>query len=101
MLTESIHSIAEIRRRLEPVFRANGVKRAVLFGSYARGEAVADSDIDIMVDSGLRGLDFIGLIEYVRKALEKNVDLMDIHYIDQGSPIDKEVTDTGILIYGG
>ena len=99
--TESVYNIAEIKRRLEPVFRANGVRSAVLFGAYAKGEAAANSDIDIMVDSGLRGLDFVGLIEYVREALEKNVDLIDIHYVDRGSSIDKEVNNTGILIYGG
>ena len=101
MSTESVYDIAEIQRRLEPVFRANGVKSAVLFGSYAKGEAAVNSDIDIMVDSGLRGLDFVGLIEYVREALEKNVDLIDIYYVDQNSPIEKEVSNTGISIYGG
>ena len=101
MNTESVYDLAEIKRRLEPVFRDNGVKSAVLFGSYAKGEAASNSDIDIMVDSGLRGLDFVGLIEYVREALQKNVDLIDIHYVDRNSPIEKEVNDTGVSIYGG
>ena len=101
MNTESVYDIAEIKRRLEPVFLANGVKSAVLFGSYAKGEAAASSDIDIMVDSGLRGLDFVGLIEYVREALQKNVDLIDIHYVDRDSFIENEVNNTGVSIYGG
>lgn len=101
MNTESVYDIAEIKRRLEPVFRENGVRSAVLFGSYAKGEAAAGSDIDIMVDSGLRGLDFVGLIEYAREALQKNVDLIDIRYVDKGSPIEKEVTHTGVPLYGG
>ena len=101
MSAESVYDVAEIQRRLEPVFRANGVKSAVLFGSYAKGEAAANSDIDIMVDSGLRGLDFVGLIEYVREALDKNVDLIDIHYVDRNSPIEREVRSAGISIYGG
>jgi predicted nucleotidyltransferase len=101
MNTESLYDIAEIMRRLEPVFQANGVKSAVLFGSYAKGEAAASSDIDILVDSGLRGLDFVGLIESVREALGKNVDIIDIHYVDRDSPIEKEVYSTGISIYGG
>jgi predicted nucleotidyltransferase len=101
MNTESVYDIAEIKRRLEPVFHASGVKSAVLFGSYAKGEATVTSDIDIMVDSGLRGLDFVGLIEYVRESLEKNVDLIDIHYVDRDSPIEKAVNSTGISIYGG
>jgi len=101
MDTESIYDVAEIKRRLEPVFQANGVKSAVLFGSYAKGEAAAGCDIDIMVDSGLRGLDFVGLIEYAREALEKNVGLIDVHYVDRNSSIEKEVNSSGISIYGG
>ena len=101
MNTEPVYDVTEIKRRLEPVFRANGVKSAVLFGSYATGNAAVSSDIDIMVDSGLRGLDFVGLIEYVREALDKNVDLIDIHYVDRDSPIEKVVNTTGIPIYGG
>ena len=101
MNNESIYEIAEIKRRLEPVFKENGVKSAILFGSYAKGEASKDSDIDILVDSGLRGLDFVGLIDYIHDALQKNVDVIDKYYIDKNSPIDREVHSTGIYIYGG
>ncbi|MCL1911487.1 MAG: nucleotidyltransferase domain-containing protein [Leptospirales bacterium] len=101
MVSESIYEIAEIKRRLEPVFRENGVKSAILFGSYAKGEATENSDIDILVDSGLRGLDFVGLIEYIHNALQKNVDVIDKHYVNEDSPIDREVHLTGIYIYGG
>ena len=31
------YSIAEIQRILNPIFTAHGVRRAVLFGSYAKG----------------------------------------------------------------
>ena len=101
MNSESIYEVAEIRRRLEPIFRENGVKSAVLFGSYAKGEATENSDIDILVDSGLRGLDFVGLIEYIRDALQKSVDVIDRYYVHENSPIDHEVSLTGIYIYGG
>jgi predicted nucleotidyltransferase len=100
MSTQGIYDIAEIKRRLEPVFRVNGVKSAVLFGSYAKGEATENSDIDLLVDSGLRGLDFVELIEYVRDALQKEVDVIDRHYIDKNSRIEHEVNNTGVVIYG-
>ncbi|MCL2293536.1 MAG: nucleotidyltransferase domain-containing protein [Spirochaetes bacterium] len=101
MNNESVYEIDEIKRRLEPVFRKNGVKSAILFGSYARGEATKSSDIDILVDSGLRGLDFVGLIEYIHNALQKNVDVVDKYYTDENSTIDREVHSAGIRIYGG
>jgi predicted nucleotidyltransferase len=97
----NIFDIPEIKRRLEPVFIENGVKSAVLFGSYALGCATPKSDVDILVDSGLRGLDFCGLIEYVREALDdKEVDLIDVFSIASDSPIEREIATTGVRIYG-
>ena len=101
MDTKIIYDLPEIKRRLEPVFIYSGVKSAILFGSYAQGQATKDSDIDILVDSGLRGLDFVGLIEYVREALQKDVDLIDVNHVEFNSPISKKVADTGVVIYGG
>ena len=53
---QKVYSIREIENILHPVFAGYGVRRAVLFGSYAKGQATPRSDIDILVDSGLRGL---------------------------------------------
>lgn len=37
-------------RAVEPALRAHGVAGLYLFGSHARGEARADSDVDVFVD---------------------------------------------------
>lgn len=95
-----VYNISEIKRRLLPVFIANGVKSAVLFGSYARGEARPRSDIDVLVDSGLRGLDFAGLIGKVKNALQKEVDLIDVYSVEKNSQIDREIQKIGVKIYG-
>ena len=42
-----IYSIHEIQQRIAPVAKQYGVKAVFLFGSYARGEAREDSDIDL------------------------------------------------------
>lgn len=42
-------SLDEVSRRLRPVFQRNGVVRAVIFGSAARGELSRRSDVDILV----------------------------------------------------
>ena len=48
----SVYSIAEIKERVIPIAENYGVKRVVLFGSYARGEATENSDVDFRIDEG-------------------------------------------------
>lgn len=99
-MDKRIYSCEEIKVRLFPVFQQFGVKRAVLFGSYGKGMATGKSDIDLLVDSGLKGLHFVGLIDAVRNALgEKEVDMFDVSHIERGSRIDEEIIQTGVEIY--
>jgi len=96
-----VYDVEEIKSRLTPVFDANGVRSAVLFGSYAKGSATEKSDVDLLVDSGLKGLDLVGLTEYIRIALDdREVDVIDVEYVKKGSRIDNEVRETGVRIYG-
>ena len=95
-----VYTVAELQRVLDPVFARFGVKRAVLFGSYAKGQAGEGSDVDLLVDSGLRGLAFYGLLDSVVSALEVPVDLIDASRIDRGSRIEQEIAGSGVQIYG-
>jgi len=98
---ERVFDINEIRTRLEPVFVENRVKSAILFGSYAKGAATQKSDVDILVDSGCRGLSFMGLVETIREALEdKPVDIIDVVEVVKSSRLDDEIEKTGVRIYG-
>ena len=56
-------SIAEIRNKVTEVMRRRGVVRASVFGSVARGEAGAESDVDFLVEfeKGRTLLDLSGL----------------------------------------
>ena len=45
-------TIEEIKAAVTEVGKRYGIKSAYLFGSYARGEAVEDSDVDIIIDRG-------------------------------------------------
>lgn len=42
-------TLDEVRRRAVPVLRNAGAKRAVVFGSWARGQADGFSDLDLAV----------------------------------------------------
>lgn len=97
---QNVYSIADIRAKLRPVFQKYNIKKAILFGSYAKGCAKSNSDIDIMVDSNLRGLAFYGLLEDIVNIIGRNVDLLDKSQIINSSDIQKEIESTGIVIYG-
>ena len=93
------YTMTQLKDILTPVFYKNRVKKAVLFGSYSKGNATAHSDVDLLVDSGLRGLAFFGLVDDVCETLKCDVDLIDIHDVIPDSKVDREIRDTGIVIY--
>ena len=96
---ENVYTVAQIKDRLTPVFRRNNVRKAVLFGSYGKGLATPRSDVDILVDSGLPGLSFFGLLEDVCQSLDCPVDLIDTQDVIPGSTIEREIQNTGMVIY--
>ena len=99
-MSDIIYTPDQIKTILSPVFAEYRVRKAFLFGSYVKGNARAESTVDIVVDSGLRGLSFYGLLEDVVTSLDKNVDLLDVSQIIPESEIDREIKETGVVIYG-
>ena len=94
-----VYTLPQLKAVLTPVFDAYSIRKAVLFGSYGKGTATEESDIDLLVDSGLRGLRFVGFLDDVQKAVGKEVDLFDVTHIDAGSRIDHEIRETGVTVY--
>lgn len=100
-MTSSIISVEQIREKVIPILRNYPVDKAILFGSYAKGEATNKSDIDLYIDTNgeLRGLDFVGLLEILVDALGADIDLIDKSHIEPNSPIIREIEDGGMVIY--
>lgn len=71
-----------------------------LFGSYAKGKATPKSDVDLLVSANVKGLRFYGLIEEIRTALHKNVDVLDINQLKNNIELTEEILKDGIKIYG-
>ena len=86
-MCDTIYTIDDIKAVLHPVFVKHSVKKAVLFGSYVKGMANQNSDVDLLLDSGLRGLKFVELIEEIRTVLNKDVDVFDKTHIISNSKI--------------
>lgn len=69
-----------IQNIAQQVFLHSPVRRAYLFGSAARGEALPGSDLDILVELDTTRL--VGLVEYIKiqmqleEALHTKVDLV-------------------------
>lgn len=84
---------------LTPIFKQYHVRRAILFGSVAKGTAQANSDLDLVVDSRLQGLRFVGLLEDIRQAVQRDVDLLDVSHIVKGSRVEDEIRTSGVIIY--
>jgi predicted nucleotidyltransferase len=98
--SSTVFTVDELKKLLIPVFQNYNVRRAVLFGSYSKGSATPESDVDLMVDSGLKGLKFVGLIGDIKQSLcGKEVDVLDVTHIDSGSSVDREIRKTGVEIY--
>jgi len=79
------YTIEEIKSIVEPIARKYGVARVYLFGSYARGDATENSDVDLRVDKGaLKGMFALcGLYTEVEEALQTKVDVLTTGSFDE------------------
>ena len=100
--TKGILSIDSIKAIVNNVFKQynDNINYCYLFGSYAKGYAKDDSDIDLCIDTKLTGLAFIGLTERLRQALKKKVDLLRVQDITNNLDLLNEIIKEGIKIYG-
>jgi predicted nucleotidyltransferase len=71
--------VLRILREHEAELRAQGVTRLRLFGSMARGDARPNSDVDLIADidrsRSFSLLDLVGLRDFLRDLLGRNVDV--------------------------
>lgn len=100
-MTSDIITIDKIKEKTIPILRNYPVDKAILFGSYAKGEASGNSDIDLYIDTNgkLKGLDFVGLLEILVNTLGIEIDLIDKSHIEPNSLIIQEIENEGMVIY--
>lgn len=77
------------------------VYSVVLFGSYAKNLATANSDLDLVIDTReqLMGFKLYSLITKIEEEFNKNVDAFEKSEIIENSKIDEEIKKTGVVVY--
>ncbi len=93
------YTVNEIKEKVTPVAKSFGVKSVSLFGSYARGNADAESDVDIYIEKGqIKNLiPYFMFVNELEKILKCHVDVVTTEIKDQNflMSIQKE----GVLLY--
>lgn len=86
---------------IEEILKDKPVYQVILFGSYAKREATIKSDVDLVIDtkSKLKGFALLKLICEIQEKLKKEIDGFEKYEIVENSPIDREIKETGVVVY--
>ena len=100
-MSDKIYTIDEIKKILKNFLKDKPVYQVILFGSYAKQEATKESDVDLIIDtnSELKGFALLKLICQIEEKLKKNIDGFEKYEIIEDSSIDKEIKETGVVVY--
>lgn len=95
-----ILAVEDIKEKCARIFEKQDINFCYLFGSYAKNNAKPASDVDLLISANVKGLKFYGLIEEIRSALHKRVDVLDINQLKDNLELTQEILKDGIKIYG-
>lgn len=93
-------SLGEIKTIVKKLLKRYHAEYALLFGSYARGDATPDSDVDIII---VGGKDFIprnifALAEDLREMTGRNADVFEMREVNAGTPFYESIMRESIHI---
>ena len=77
--------VSTIKNKVIPIAKEYGVKKMYLFGSYAKGNATENSDVDLLIEKGkpMSLLKISGMRQSLSEALNLSVDLITTAGIDK------------------
>ncbi len=99
-MQNAVLTIENIINMVKPIAQKYHVDQIYLFGSYARGEAGIDSDLDFLVYGGdnFKLTMIFALAEELREVLDKKVDVFEIHEINQESEFYNTIMKERLLV---
>ena len=99
-MKDKVLTLEDIVRLVKPIAEKYHVQEIYLFGSYARGEADTDSDLDFLVYGGenFKLTMIFALAEDLREALNKQVDVFEIHEVNTDSEFYNTIMKERLLV---
>lgn len=99
-MSDRVYFKEEIAAMVVPLLQKYRAEQAILFGSYARQEATADSDIDLMIIGGesFDPTDVFCIADELYRFAGKRVDVYEQNEIDAGSPFDQAIRAEGVRL---
>lgn len=82
------------------IFPKYDVQFCYLFGSYAKGKANENSDVDFLISIPISGITFYSLVEALREELRKKVDVLPNEQLKDNLDLTIEILKDGVKIYG-
>ena len=98
--SHGILTLESIEAACSEVFSRYPVTWCYLFGSYAKGTATEQSDVDLAVSDGVEGMRFFGMVEALKTSLRKNVDVLTPEQLSKNPQLLNEIMQDGVKIYG-
>lgn len=98
--THGILTVDEIKNICSSIFENYNIDYCYLFGSYAKGKATEVSDVDLLISTPISGMRFYDLVETIREALQKKVDVLNREQLNENLELINEILKDGIKIYG-
>lgn len=99
-LRDKILSLDAIRTAVSSSCSNYPVNACYLFGSYAKGKATKDSDVDLMLVSTVEGIQYYELLGLLEEKLGKKVDLIRLETAIQNIKLMNEILKDGVKVYG-
>ena len=99
-MKKTIYTKEKISESVQSLLKKYHAEKAILFGSYARGEATEESDIDLIIVGGaeFEPTDVFAIAEELNRQLDKKVDVYELREIDKGSELYDAIFSDGIEI---
>ena len=93
-----ILTVQKIKDVCNDILPSYDVEYCYLFGSYAKGVAKEDSDVDLLISTSISGIGFYDLVETLREGLKKKVDVLNIEELNNNLELINEILKDGIKL---